>query len=75
MDEHVNHVRNHDNDDNGNVKKYRFNGQNINSAGASRFFCTFLCLQCTTTTRNDQILSLLVNGNGKAINSTISVRT
>ena len=38
-------------------------------------FCTFLCLQCTTTTWNDQILSLLGNGNGKAINSTISVRT
>ena len=50
MDEHVNHVRSHDDDGNGNVKKYRFNEQNINSARASRFFCTFLYLQCTTTT-------------------------
>ena len=38
-------------------------------------FCTFPCLHCTTMTWNDQILSLLGNGNGKAINSTISVRT
>ena len=50
MEEHVNHVRNHDDDGNWNVKKYRFNEQNINSARASRFFWTFLCLQCTTTT-------------------------
>ena len=35
----------------------------------------YICLHCTTTTWNDQILSLLGNGNGKAINSTISVRT
>ena len=38
-------------------------------------FCTFLCSPCTTTTWNDAILSLLGNGNGEAINSTISVRT
>ena len=38
-------------------------------------FCTFLCRPCTTTMWNDQILSLLGNGNGKAINSTISVWT
>ena len=36
-------------------------------------FCTFLCCPCTTTTWNDQILSLLENRNGKAINSTIPV--
>ena len=53
-------------------KNNRFNEQNNNSA---RFFCTFLCLHCTTTTWNDQILSLLGNGNGKAIKPTISVRT
>ena len=41
----------------------------------SRFFCTFLCSHCITTTWNDQILSLLRNGNGKAINSTLSVWT
>ena len=77
MDENVNHVRNHDDDDNGNVKRTigLMSKTTINSACASRFFCTFLCLQCTTTTWNDQILSLLGNGNGKAINSTISVRT
>ena len=38
-------------------------------------FCTFLCSHCITTTWNDQILTLLRNGNGKAINSTISVWT
>ena len=32
-------------------QKYnRFNEQNNNSARASRFFCTFLCHPCTTTT-------------------------
>ena len=35
----------------------------------------FLCLPCTTTTWNGQILSLPKNGTGKAINSTISVWT
>ena len=39
------------------------------------FFIKFLCRPCTTTTWNDQILTLLENGNGKAINSTISVWT
>ena len=38
-------------------------------------FCTFLCRPWTTTTWKDQILSLLENGNGKEINSTISVWT
>ena len=38
-------------------------------------FGTFLCSPCMTTTWNDQILSLLGNGNGKAINSTISFST
>ena len=35
-------------------------------------FCTFHCHPCTTTTWNDQILSWLEKGNGKAINFTIS---
>ena len=35
-------------------------------------FRTFLCRPCTTTTWNDQIFSWFENGNGKAINSTIS---
>ena len=38
-------------------------------------FCKFLYRLCTTTTWNDQILSLLENGNCKAINSIISVWT
>ena len=38
-------------------------------------FLTFLCSPCIITRWNDQILSWLGNGNGKAINSTISVRT
>ena len=56
-------------------KSNRFNEQNNNSARASRFWCTFLCSFCITKKWNDQILSLLGNRNGKAINSTISVRT
>ena len=36
-------------------------------------FCTFLCRPCTTTTWNEQILSWLENGNGKAMNFTISL--
>ena len=39
------------------------------------FFLHFFCSRCIITTWNDQILSLLGNGNGKAKNSTISVRT
>ena len=42
---------------------------------ASRFVCKFLCRLCKTTTWNDQISSLLENGNGMAKNSTISVWT
>ena len=38
-------------------------------------FFFFFCSLCIITTWNDQILSLLENGDGKAINSTISVRT
>ena len=38
-------------------------------------FCTFLSRPCTTTPWNDQILSLLQNGNSKTINSTISLWT
>ena len=34
--------------------------------------CTFFCRPCTTTTWNDQILSWLEKGNGKAIYFTIS---
>ena len=52
----------------------RFNEQNNNSASSSRFF-TFLCCLCTTRTWNDQIWTLLENGNSNAINSTISVWT
>ena len=42
---------------------------------ASRFVCKFLCRLCKTTTWNDQISSLLENGDGMAKNSTISVWT
>ena len=59
----------------GTSKCDRFREQNNNSASASRFFCTLLCRHCATTTWNDQIISLLWNGKGKAINSTISVWT
>ena len=60
-------LRNHDGHDNGNVK--------TTTTTTTTFFCRFLCRPCTTTTWNDQILSLLGNGNGKAINSTIPVWT
>ena len=56
-------------------KSNGFNEQNSNSARASPFFCTFLCCPCTTMTWNDQIVSLLENGKGEAINFTISVWT
>ena len=36
-------------------------------------FCIFLCRPCPTTTWNDQILSWLENGNGKAINFAFSL--
>ena len=38
-------------------------------------FCTFLYRPSTTTTWNDHILNFFEDGNGKAINSIISVRT
>ena len=46
----------------------RFNEQNNNSARASRFFVHFFAVPA-------QILSVLENKKGEAINSTISVRT
>ena len=60
-----------DGDGNGNVK----NAIGSKSKTTITLFCTFLCCPCITRTRVDQISSLLGNGNGKAINSTISVRT
>ena len=59
----------------GTSKNNRFNKQNKKLCTRITLFFTFLCLHCTTTTWNDQILGLLGNGNGKEINSTISVRT
>ena len=53
-------------------KHNRFYEQNNNSARESRFFCTFLCRPCTTTTWNDPVLSWLENANGKTINLTVS---
>ena len=51
-------------------KRTKFNEQNNNSEGASRFLY-ILCCPCTTTKWNDQILSGLENGKGKAINNFI----
>ena len=54
----------------------KFNEPNNNSARESHFFVHFFAVPAQlVTTWNDQILSLLGNGNGKTINSTISVRT
>ena len=50
----------------------KFNEQN-NNCTCITLFCTFLCRPYTTTTWNDQILSWLENGNGKAINFTFSL--
>ena len=36
-------------------------------------FCTFLCRPCTTSRWSDQVLSWLEDGNGKAINFTLSL--
>ena len=68
-------LRNHDDDGNGNVKKQYVLLAKEQLCTCITLFCTFHCLHYETTTWNDQILSLLGNGNGKAINSTISVRT
>ena len=68
-------LRNHDDDGNGNVKKQYVLLAKQQLCTCITLFCTFLCLHYETTTWNDQILSLLGDGNGKAINSTISVRT
>ena len=56
-------------------KSNRFNEQNNHSACASRFIVHFFAVPAQNTTWNDQILSLLENGNGKPINCIISVRT
>ena len=51
-------------------KSNRFNDQQL--CTCITLFCQFLCRPCTTTTWNGQTLSLLENGNDKAMNSTIS---
>ena len=54
-------------------KSNRFNEQNSKSARTSRFFVHFVAVPALIRRAgNDQILSLLENGNGKPINSTIS---
>ena len=56
-------------------KKNRFNKKNNNSLSASRFFANVFAVPAQKTTWNDQLLSLLENGNGKVINITSSVWT
>ena len=68
-------LRNHNGDGEANVKKAIGLMSKTTTLHVYHAICTFLCCPCTTTTWNDQILSLLENGNGKAINSTISVLT
>ena len=69
-------LRNYDGDGNGNIiKSNRFNEQNNNSARASCFFVNFFAVLARLWQWHGQILSLPENGNGKAINSTISVWT
>ena len=64
-------LRNYDGDGKENVKKALGLMSKTTTLHVHHAF--FLRFLCTTTTWNDQILSLLENGNGKAINSTISV--
>ena len=66
-------LRNYDGDGKENVKKALGLMSKTTTLHVHHAF--FLRFLCTTTTWNDQILSLLENGKGKAINSTISVRT
>ena len=68
-------LRNYDGDGNGNVKKVIGLVSKTTTLHVLHAFCTFLCRPYITRTWNDRILSLLGNGNGKAINSTISFRT
>ena len=57
-------LRNDYDDGNENVKKeIGLDKQNNNSARASRFFCTFFCHRCTTTTWNCLISRFAEDGN------------
>ena len=68
-------LRNYDGDGNENVKKAIGLKSKQQHCTCITLFCTFLWSPCITTTWNDQILGYLGNGDGKAINCTISVRT
>ena len=59
-------LRNDDDDGNENGKKeIGLDKQNNNFARASRFFCTFLCRRCTTTTWNCLISRFVEDGEQK----------
>ena len=49
-------------------KSNRLNRQNNNSARASRFFCTFLCRHCTTTTGKFRISRFMEDVNKRQLN-------
>ena len=68
-------LRNYDGDGKENVKKAIGVMSKKQQRTCITLFCTFLCCPCTTTTWNDQTLTLLENGIDKAIYSTISVWT
>ena len=65
-------LRNHDHDGNGNVKKAI---GLMSKTTTLHLHHAFLYISLPSLHNYDQISSLLGNGNGKAINSTISVRT
>ena len=65
--------RNYDGDGNGNRNDKNTIGFMMKTLHLQHAFCTFLCCPCTTKTWNDQILSRLETGNGRAINFTISL--
>ena len=67
--ERIGTLRNYDGDGNGRDVKTAIGLMSIT------LFCRFLCRPWITGTWPDQILSLLGNGNGRVINSTISVTT
>ena len=65
-------LRNYDGGGNGNVKR-AIGLTSKTTLHVHHAFCKFRCRLCTTTTWNDKILSVLEDGNGKTMNSAISV--
>ena len=68
-------IPNYDSDGKESIKKAMGVMNKTTTLHVHHLFCTFPCCPCTTMTWNDQIVSLVENGKGEAINFTISVWT